>query len=293
MQDGTLVTVICSCYNHQNYVIESIQSVLNQTYKNVQLIIIDDNSTDNSVEIIETFIRTIPEIIFIKNSTNLGLNKSVSNAMQYVEGTHFIDLASDDNLLPHCIESQVETYRNSIYNDLAIVYGNAELITESGKHSSYYFDINSSFKSKSKRPSGDIYCNVISLETVICSVSALYSKAIFERLNGYDTNLSYEDLDYWIRASRTYNIEFIDSVLMQKRIVKNSLQTTLYSKKNKNSDSTYVILNKAYHLNKNKNEHRMLKKRVNFEIINSYRTRNYILMIKNLYLRFKISLSSI
>jgi len=293
MQDTALVTVICSCYNHQKFVVKSLKSVLNQTYKNVQIIIIDDYSTDNSVKEIEKITEINPEIIFIKNKTNLGLTKSVTNAMQYVKGSYFIDLAADDILLPNCIEIQLNTYKKSPYKNLAIVYGNAELITEEGNHSSFYFDVNANLKTKAKIPSGDIYHYIISIEKIICSVSALYNKTIFDKLKGYDTTLTYEDLDFWIRASRNHNIEFVDAILMQKRILPNSLQSTLYTKKNKNGQSTYIILKKAYKLNKNKQEHQTLTKRVNFEILNSYRTQNYILMLKNIFLRFKITLKSI
>lgn len=293
MQDAVLVTVICSCYNHEKFVTESIQSVLNQSHKNIQLIVVDDCSTDNSVSIIENFIVDFPEIIFIKNKTNLGLTKSVTNAMLYAEGDYFIDLAADDFLLPNCIEIQLSAFKNSSYKNLALVYGNAELITEDGNHSSYYFDVDANLKTKTKRPSGDIYQKVISCETTICSVSSMCKKDIFDKLNGYDTSLSYEDFDLWIRASRDYNIEFIDEILIKKRIVTNSLQTTLYSKKNINSHSTFITLRKAYKLNKIKDEHLILIKRVNFEILNSFRTRNYVLMIKCMYLRFQVGLKSI
>lgn len=293
MQDAAVVTVICSCYNHHKFVCESLQSLLNQTYRNIQIIVVDDYSTDNSVEVIEQFITKHPEIVFIKNESNLGLTKSVTNALNYAKGAFIIDLAADDLLLPTCIEIQINTFKNSEYKNLAIVYGNAELITEEGNNSSYYFDVNAALKTKNKIPSGDIYKNIIDMDTTICSVSAMYDKAIFDMLNGYDTTLVYEDLDFWIRASRDYNIEFIDQVIMQKRTVSNSLQTTLYTKKNKNSYSTLTIFRKAYKLNKNKEEHLALSKRVNFEILNSFRTKNYYLMLQNMYLRFQICLKTI
>ena len=198
MKNATQITVICSCYNHEKYVIKSIQSVLNQTYKNIQLIVIDDFSTDNSVELIENFISKYPQIQFIKNKENLGLTKSVTNAFKYVTGDYFIDLAADDILLPKCIEIQLATFDDTNYANLAIVYGNAENITEEGDHESYYFEVDEDLKSKKTRPSGDIYSKVISSETVLCSVSSMYKKSIFNALNGYDTSLTYEDLDYWI-----------------------------------------------------------------------------------------------
>ncbi|WP_396167715.1 glycosyltransferase family 2 protein [Flavobacterium sp.] len=293
MQDSPLVTVICSCYNHQKFVCESIQSVLDQTYKNIQLIVVDDYSTDHSNDVIEQYLKNLPEITFIKNTTNLGLTKSVTNALNYAKGEFFIDLAADDRLAPNCIELQLNSFKNSSYKKLAIVYGNAELITEDGNHSAYYFEVNLDLKTKNKIPSGDIYRNIIDINTTICSVSGMYNKTIFDSLNGYDTSLSYEDLDYWIRASRNYNIEFIDAILVQKRILADSLQSTLYTKHNRNSSSSYKILKKAYQLNKNKEEHKALSTRVNFEILNSYRTENYLLMLKTMFLRLQIGLKTI
>lgn len=293
MNENPVVTIVCMCYNHEKYVIEALNSVLNQSYSTIQLIIADDCSDDNSVAVIENWLKDYPSILFIKNKINLGNTTTFNSLLKYVKGDYIIDLAADDILLPDCIEIQFKTFKNSTFKNLAIVYGNAELITEEGDHFSYYFNVDESLKTNPKRPSGAIYNKVISFETTICSVSAMYSKAVFDKLNGYDTTLSYEDFDYWIRASRDYNIEFIDKIIMQKRIVPNSLQTTFYTKHNKNSFSTFIILRKAFKLNKNKYEHRILTKRVNHEILNSYRTSNYFLMLKNMYLRFLIGLNSI
>lgn len=290
---STAVTVLCSCYNHAEYVCKSMQSVLDQSHDNVQLIVIDDCSSDNSVEVIDNFILNFPKIQFIKNNKNIGLTKSVSNALQYATGDFFIDLAADDILLPNCIEMQLDAFKKSKFTNLAMVYGNAEHINKEGNHLSYYFEVDENLKSKTLRPSGNIYSKVISSETVLCSVSSMYNKSIFDALNGYDTTLSYEDLDYWIRASRKYNIEYIDAVLVQKRIIPNSLHASFYSKNNNNSNSTHIILQKAFKLNKNKKEHRILISRVNIEIRNSFRTRNFLVMFKNCYLRLILGLKTL
>ena len=74
MQEDIWVTVICSCYNQSRFVTESLKSVLNQSHKNIQLIVVDDFSIDNSVSIIENFTSNFPQILFIKNKTNLNKN---------------------------------------------------------------------------------------------------------------------------------------------------------------------------------------------------------------------------
>ena len=65
-----LVTVVCSCYNHATYIETALDSVLNQTYKNIELIIIDDFSNDNSVTIIENWILKNKTGVFIRNKEN-------------------------------------------------------------------------------------------------------------------------------------------------------------------------------------------------------------------------------
>lgn len=293
MQEDIWVTVICSCYNHSSFVAESLNSVLNQSHKNIQLIVIDDFSSDNSVEVIKNFIEDFPQIIFIKNTNNLGVTKSFNNAMKFAKGEFIIDLAADDILLAKCIQTQLEAFNTSKLKNLAIVYGNAEFISEKGTHISYYFDVDFNFKTINKRPFGDLYAVVISDKTVICSVTAMVKKSVFDALNGYDENLTYEDFDFWIRVSRIYNIDFIDTVLVQKRIVPNSLHSNFIKQNNKHGYSTNLILKKAFSLNKNKKEHRILLKRINLEIKIALKTKNYFLALMNILLRIQVGLKSI
>jgi glycosyltransferase involved in cell wall biosynthesis len=290
MNQNPLVSIICSCYNHCNYVIESLQSALNQTYKNIQIIVVDDFSVDNSVAVIESFIKEYPEIIFIKNKTNLGVTKSVNQAIHHSKGDYFIDLAADDLLLQNCVEIQVRTFLNSEYQNLAIVYGNAELIDHNGSHLSYYFDVNNELKALPARPTGDIFTNVISTETTICSVSALYKMSVFKDLNCYDESLYYEDLDYWIRASRNYSIEFIDEVLIKKRILENSMHAGFIKNHHFVGKSTYIIMKKAATINTSKFEDKVLRSHVLLGIKRSVKEVAPVLLLKNslLWLHLKI-----
>src|ERR1700749_5034941 len=98
MQNKSLVTVICLCYNHENFVTESLFSVMNQDYAFVELIIVDDCSTDNSKNIIKKWLLDYPEVRFISNEINLGNTKSFNKALQFAKGDYIIDLAADDVL---------------------------------------------------------------------------------------------------------------------------------------------------------------------------------------------------
>ncbi|MES2574149.1 MAG: glycosyltransferase family A protein [Bacteroidota bacterium] len=295
MQKTPLVTVICLCYNHEVFVVDSLNSVINQNYKNIELIIVDDYSPDNSKKVIEKWLEEYPNIQFISNDVNIGNTKSFNNALKMANGEYIIDLAADDILMPDCIALQIESFEKSTYKNLGVVYGNAELITEESKFNSYYFAVDTFKKVIQKRITGDIYLSVISGGDSICSVSAMIKKSVFDKLIGFDETLLYEDLDFWIRASRIYEFDFIDSILVKKRKVSNSLGSQFYqkfkAKSKKINYSTFLIINKAKALNKTREENKALLKRVHSEMTNAYKTYNFILFIKYIPLELKLRFS--
>lgn len=292
MQNLPLVSIICLCYNHEQFVVEALNSVLTQTYKNIELIIADDYSNDNSKHIIESWLKDHPTTKFIPNEINLGNTKTFNKAIQFAKGKYIIDLAADDILLPDCVEKQIKTFLNSEQKKLAIVYGNAELISENNTHLRYYYEVNTEKKTIKKPASGDIYLAMLSQSSMICSVSSMIKREVLEQLNGYDENLAYEDLDIWIRTSRNYNFEFIDSILIQKRELENSLGNQFYKKFNartkKINYSSYLIIKKAISLNKTKEENKALLKRLHYEMMKAYKTFDLLLYIKYIPLELKL-----
>lgn len=294
MQDNPLVSIICLCYNHEKYVVQTLRSVVNQSYTNIELIIIDDCSTDNSKNVIENWLKNYPEIQFIANEVNLGNTKSFNKAFKLAKGDYIIDLAADDVLLPNCITKQFEVFKKNKFKNTGLVYGNAELISETGNFISYYFDVNEARKVRIPRTIGDVYLSILSGGNAICSVTAMIKKEVFDELEGYDENLAYEDLDFWIRASRLYDFDFADEIIVQKRVVENSLGSNFHKKNNAQSRkinfSTYLILKKTLELNKNKEENKAVLKRIHFETILNFKTRNFKLVFQYLILEIRIRL---
>ena len=289
MQNNPLVTIICQCYNQQDYVIESLNSVLDQSYPLIELIIVDDFSTDNSKPTIQNWLQKYPSIQFIANEINFGVTKSFNNALQFAKGEYIIDLAADDVLLPECVTTQVKKFNDSTHENLGIVYGNMALINENGSFEAYYFSVDSQKKVLKKRITGDIYETVLIGGDSICSVSAMIKKSVFDHLEGYDEKLDYEDLDFWIRASRIYKFDFIDEIIVNKRIVTNSLGTYFFKKNDKRArrinHSNYLILRKAIKQNRTKQEDLALQKRIHNSIVRCFKNRSYWLVLKNLELR--------
>ena len=291
MQNFPLVSVICLSYNHSPFVEEALDSVMNQTYANIELIIADDCSTDNSKKVIDNWLKKHPNILFIPNVINLGNTKTFNNAVKHAEGDYFIDLAADDILLPNCIENQIKKFQNSKYKNLGIVYGNLIEIDENGN------SIRNYYTEEDYPESGDIYKMVIGRTTKICSVSSMIKKSVFEKLNYYDENLAYEDLDLWVRAARVFDFEYIDEVLACKRETQNSLSAHFLYKNNSKTKqlnlSTLKILNNAYRLNKSKKEHQLLLGRIRFEMYKFLKARNFTLLFKLILFGIKVKFKSL
>jgi glycosyltransferase involved in cell wall biosynthesis len=289
MRNTPLVSVICLSYNHAEYVIESLESVINQSYKNIELLIADDCSTDNSVEVISKWLENFPETIFIKNEKNLGNTKTFNSLLKLAKGEYIIDLAADDVLLKNCIETQLKAFQIAKVKNIAIVYGNIELINEKSDFIKHYYDVNSEKKVLKMPPSGDIYESIIGQKEKICSVSSMVKKEIFDIVGNYDESLAYEDLDFWIRTARNHSFEYIDEILAQKRELSNSLSAQFFIKKNKKINySTYKILQKIYILNISKSEFNTMLKRVHGEMENAFKKQNWKLLLKLSFLKLKI-----
>lgn len=293
MQALPWVTVICLCYNQQDYVLETLNSVLAQSYKNIEIIIVDDFSTDNSVKVIERWLIKNPNVLFIKNDRNLGNTKSFNLAVHKSKGSFLIDLACDDLLFENTVKSQISNILQTDLDHTAFIYANAINIDQKGDFISYFFPVDSNKKVLKKRNSGNIYSEILAGGSSICSVTALHNRKVFEKLDGYDETLFYEDLDYWIRASRTYKIYYTDEIWVKKRYLKNSLGASFAKKDlfaHKLSISTYYILKKALKLNQSKTEDTALLKRIHYELHQNTKKGEYLLLIKLLLLKTKLHL---
>jgi glycosyltransferase involved in cell wall biosynthesis len=238
------VTVICVCYNHQDYVEEALQSVVAQTYPNVELIIIDNGSTDNSVDIIEHFTRKNPAVRFIKNPANVGLNRAFNQGLALAGGRYIIDLSADDVLLPNRISRQADLFER-LSGPYAVVFSNAAYIDQQGHETAIHYPIDVDGRSLTKVPSGDVFKSVLT-SYFICTPTMMIRRDVLNELGGYDESLSYEDFDFWVRSSRLYYYAFIDEVLTLKRVLPNSMSAQVSQPGNILLQSTLVVCCKAF-----------------------------------------------
>lgn len=207
MSHKPLVTVVTPCYNHENYIIESLESVKNQTYTNIQHIIIDDCSTDNSVKVIENWIKENDyDCTFIKHEVNQGICKTLNESIKLAKGKYWAGCTSDDAYLPYKIEKQIEKIEKS-NEDVACVYTDSLKIDSSSNiiEGTFLKDI---FKDI-EIPTGNIFSRLI-YKNFIPGMTVLIKMSVFEDLGMYDENLIYEDFDFYLRVAEKYKWEYID-----------------------------------------------------------------------------------
>jgi glycosyltransferase involved in cell wall biosynthesis len=111
-----MVSVIIPCYNVENYVKKSIESVLNQSYENIQVVIVDDGSTDNSSKVIQECIENRSNVTFIQNK-NMGVSNARNTGISFSKGEYIMFLDSDDYISKKIIKNML-TLMNKYDSDL-------------------------------------------------------------------------------------------------------------------------------------------------------------------------------
>ena len=255
-----LVTIVLTAYNHEKFIRESIQSVFDQSYPFIQLIIIDNASTDATVSVIKDLKQSHPDFIFIKNKINAGLCRAFNQGLRLATGKYIIDLSADDVMLPNRIEKQVGAFE-ALEDEYAVVFTNAQNIDEEGAFLSFHYKIDQFGKAVDYVPYGDIYKHVLE-RYFICTPTMMMRTSVLFEMGGYDESLQFEDFDFWVRSAVKYKYFYLDEVLTLKRNLRDSLSGKVYQKESGMLASYYAVCEKAYDLNRDQEEFDLLARRI-------------------------------
>lgn len=268
-----LVTVVCLCYNHEQFAREAIESVLSQTYPNIEVIVVDDASTDNSLEVIRRVIQFHPGVKLLPLKNNLGNCRAFNAGWRMASGEFIVDFSTDDVMLPERIEKQVRYFESSGRNH-GVVFTDAVYIDAEGRELRQHFEHLKKHKLIEKIPTGDVYADVIE-RFFIPAPTMLVRREVFSALDGYDEELAYEDFDFWIRSSRNFSYGFIDETLTRIRLSPLSLSRKVYTAGDRQLHSTYRVCQKIARLNRTPRESAALQRRLRYELRHCVLTGNH------------------
>jgi glycosyltransferase involved in cell wall biosynthesis len=199
------VSIIIPSYNHATYIEKAIKSALDQTYENIELIIIDDASTDNSKEIISRYL-TDPRIRAIFKEKNKGQGHSLNMAISMANGTYISFLPSDDWYLPKKTELQVNLFE-SISSKVGLVYGQGLR----------YFE-NTGEINRVSLPMhrGNVLYEIISSGNFVYPASPMIRKSVFENIR-FDESYSAEGESIYVRIAERYEFDFLEEPVVVMR----------------------------------------------------------------------------
>ena len=223
VDQGPLVSVLVPAYNHEQYVEEALQSIINQTYQNIELIVINDGSTDGTGRVIERFIQRNPEFrITYLEQKNEGICKTLNKGLKIARGKYVALLASDDKWTPDKTIKQVQFMERN--DNIGLVFSDHYFmrfreITEI-KATDYKPSIRRCFKRGVQNV--NIYEKLLT-EDIIPALTVLMRKDCIDRLGGFDADLEAEDYDMWLRMAKEYPIAFIDEPLAYYRVHETNL----------------------------------------------------------------------
>ena len=123
-----LVSILIPSYNHDMYIEEALDSCLNQTYDNFEILVLDDGSSDNSVSIIKKYADKFPKKIKFFQQQNSGVAKTLNKLINLSRGKYLSLMASDDILYPTKLEKQVAVFNKDIEEKVGFVYSYADQI---------------------------------------------------------------------------------------------------------------------------------------------------------------------
>lgn len=204
MKKLPLVSVIMPVFNAQKYVASAIRSILNQKYKNFELIIIDDHSIDGSLQILNKF--KDHRIRVIKNKQNVGVTKSLNKGFKLANGEFIARMDADDISLPTRLERQITFIQR--HPDVGVIGTNIEIINESGKL----------LLNKKTNFQENVY-SALAFSNPILHPTVFMRKNIIKKYGGYDETLNgAEDYDLWLRLSRYTKVVNLPEVLLHYRL---------------------------------------------------------------------------
>jgi alpha-1,3-rhamnosyltransferase len=205
-----LVSVIIPAYNHEKYIAKALESVLEQNYEPIEVIVIDDGSKDDTRSVLRGLLKSY-DFIFIENEKNLGLTKSLNIALGHTHGKYIAILAGDDYWIPEKTGVQVDFMETNL--EVAACSGQVNTIDSEGEIRKELL-ISNEDKVEYRK-----FEDCIVLNARFPAIVVLLRKDILMQAGGYDESFIMEDLPLWLKlTSQGWKLAVLPQLLGYYRI---------------------------------------------------------------------------
>ena len=258
-----LVSIVALCHNHAPFLREALDSILSQTYTNLEVWLVDDASTDGSPAILREYAARNPTWHLLLLPENVKNCRAFNTAFRQCQGEFVIDFATDDVLLPARVASQVTAFQ-ALPATYGVLYSNAELIGDDGAVLGLHHRPDGRGGLLPRPANGWVLAEVLD-HYFICAPTVMMRRAMLVQLGGYDETLSYEDFDCWVRASRDWQFFYQNEVTTRRRRHARSLSARAYQPNDPHLTSTIAVCHKALALVRTPRERAALATRLRWE----------------------------
>ena len=201
-----LVSIVVPAHNHARYIDEAIQSVLNQDYPNIELIVLDDGSTDGTREVLEKYTGQF----YWETQENMGQSATLNKGWSMSKGEVLSYLSSDDALLPNAVSTSVERLMGS--PDVVLTYCDFNQIDPDSRTIRRMNTLDMDYR------------EMVAKFVCLPGPGAFFLRSVFEATGGWDVKLRrVADLDYYLRAGLQGRFSRIPEVLASWRIHEESI----------------------------------------------------------------------
>ena len=207
-----LVSVIIPSYNHEKYVSEAIESVLNQTFEDIELIIIDDASKDKSKEIIKYYEKKDSRVLAVFHNENKGIARTMNEGIERASGKFLSLFSSDDVWVEDKLKKQLEILKE---NENLVVWSEGLIIDNQGNFTGER--VSQRHGPYKRKKSGNIFSELLK-GNYICDLSAIFKRENIKNIK-YDEKLKYlNDYKFMVDLAKRYEFYFIAEPLVRYRI---------------------------------------------------------------------------
>lgn len=211
-----LVSVITPVYNGEKWLDEALESALDQTFQSLEIVVVNDGSTDSSLEIAYQWAGRAPDQIRVINQDNAGLPMARNTALARARGQYMALLDADDSWEPNHLELVMAEFERD--PDLGLVHANIERVDETGQR----LDI----PNRNWPQQTDAFEALALRHEHVACPTAVFSEAALQVVGGFDprfTGLGCEDRDLWLRIAARFRIRYLDQVTARYRVHRASM----------------------------------------------------------------------
>lgn len=222
-----LISVGIACYNHEKYLDDFFKSLLALDYCNIELVIVDDASTDNSVKIIQSWLKIaqkkFPNIYFFAHEKNCGVSYTCNELVRKSSGKYYFAIATDDMFCPESLRTLVKYFEED--DKLMICHADAYRIPDEFCYGDSVSGEIHKYNSHKwiEYPTGEQCFDEFMEYGCICTPSVMFRKSIFDKLI-FDESINNEDYPFFVEAAKNnFQFRYINEPLMLYRVSENGL----------------------------------------------------------------------